>query len=385
MKKQIGIALAVLILAALACNLPWQNTPEPTEETAVPHSTEGETETETATVEATGETPEVTVEAAGLPSPIVYYAAPELVVLNPLDGAELMRLPAANFGFAGNGGVTGNGVFYIDSDYTQAYRVGFDGVMQELPFLNPDGGSFEGVILPSPDGTRVAQGAVLNFTAAGSDNQLKIVNIDGTGEQILVGETGLDQPIRPTPIKWSADGLALYYMNVIEGIEDFGGLDLQKVDLATGSVETIFPDSGGLTSISVSPGEAYAARAVSGEPLSIVIRDLAAGVNQTVSLPAQYKQAWQMIWAPDDSALLVTLGLGNWEADEYSVIRIDPVTLGFESLIADDSTLPRAVAWQMPETIWFNDRDGALWRMDAETLATTMELAGDAPVISISR
>jgi hypothetical protein len=82
---------------------------------------------------------------------------------------------------------------------------------------------------------------------------------------------------------------------------------------------------------------------------------------------------------------LVTLGLGNWEADEYSVIRIDPVTLGFESLIADDSTLPRAVAWQMPETIWFNDRDGALWRMDAETLATTMELAGDAPVISISR
>jgi hypothetical protein len=385
MNKKVGLAIIVLILAGLACNLPWQSTPTPTEEAPASHSTEMETETAAAKTAETEEVPDVTAAPSGLPSPIVFHAAPELVVLNPLDGAELMRLPAANFGFAGNGGVSGNGVFYVNSDYDQAYRVGFDGVQQELSFLNPGGGSFAGVILPSPDGTQIAQGAVLNFTAEGSDNQLKTVNVDGTGELVLVAETGLEQPLRPTPVKWSADGAALYYMNVIEGIEGFGGLDLLKVDLTTGGVEMIFPDSGGLTSTSVSPGETYAARAVSGDPLSIVIRDLAAGVDQTVSLPAKFKQAWQMVWAPDDSALLVTLGLGMREADENSVARIDPKTLDIKFLISDDPTLPRAVAWQVPETIWFNDRDGALWRMDAVSLATTPVVPSDARVISISR
>lgn len=385
MNKKLIYVMGVLILAALACNLPWQNMPEPTEETVVPHSTEMETETKAPTVDETEETPTITPAVSDLPLPIVYYAAPDLVALDPLDGTELMRLPASNFGFAGDGGVTGNGVFYVNSDYDQAYRVGFDGVQQELAFLNPGGDSFAGVILPSPDGTQIAQGAVLSFTAEGGDNQLKTVNTDGTDERILVAETDLDQPLRPTPIKWAADGSALYYMNVIEGIEGFGGLDLLKVDLATGSVETIFPDSGSLTSTSVSPGETYAARAASGDPLSIVIRDLAAGVDQTVTLPAIFKQAWQMVWAPDDSALLVTLGLGNWEADEYSVARIDTKTLDLEFLISDDPTLPRAVAWQTPETIWFNDRDGALWMMDAVTVATTTVVSADARVISISR
>lgn len=378
----------VLILATLACSLPGQGTPGPTAtvETTVPHSTEIATETETASTdtEAAGETPAITAEVPDLPVPVVYHAAPELVALDPLDGTELMRLPAANFGLAGYGGVTGNGVFFIDSDYTQAYRVGFDGTLQELTFLNPDGGSFEGVILPSPDGARVAQGAVLDFTAEGS-SQLKVVHSDGTGERVLVQETARDQPVRPTPIKWSQDGQWLYYMNVIEGVEGFGGLDLLRVDLATGRVETIFPDSGCLCSTSVSPGDVYAARAVAGEPLSIVIRDLAAGTDRTVTLPAKFKQAWQMVWAPDASALLVTVGLGNWEADEYSVIRMDPVTLALETLIADDPSLPRAVAWQVPETIWFNDRDGALWRMDAETLTTTTLFASDARLVSISR
>ncbi|MCB2210108.1 hypothetical protein KQH62_04350 [bacterium] len=385
MNKKLVFVIGVLILAALACNLPWQNTPEPTEDTAVPHSTEMETET-AAPVETETETPTtVTVEPSALPLPIVYYAAPDLIALDPLDGSDLLRLPAANFGFAGYGGVSGNGVFYVNSDYDQAYRIGFDSVQQELTFLNPGGDSFAGVILPSPDGTQIAHGEVLSFTAVGSDNQLKTVNLDGTGEQILVAETGLEQALRPTPIKWSADGTALYFMNVIEGIEGFGGLDLLKVDLGTGSVETIFPDSGSLTSTSVSPGETYAARAVAGDPLSIVIRDLAAGTDQTVTLPARFRQAWQMVWAPDDSSLLVTLGLGMRESDEYSVARIDPKTLDLEFLISDDPTLPRAVAWQVPETIWFNDRDGALWMMDAVSLGTTTVVAADARVISISR
>lgn len=376
-KNKIWLAGLSLILAVMACGLPGQATETPTaEDIAIPHSTEivpTEIETDSA---ATGEAPD-------LPLPIVYVDSEEFVVLDPADGAELMRLSAPGLGYGGNGGVSGNGVFYLNSDYTDAFRVGYDEVVQGLPFLNPDGGYFEGVILPSPDGLKVAQGAVLSFEASGSQVQLKVVNVDGTDERVLLDLT-LDQPLRPNPLKWSADGESLYYMNVIEGIEGYGGLDLYKVTIETGLSEQIFPEASGLVSTSVSPHEMYAARAVSGEPMGIVIRDLAGGTNQTVTLPDTYRQAWQMVWAPDDSALLVTVGQGMWESDAYSVAKIDMATLEVSYLVVDDVNLLRAVAWQAPETIWLNDGDGTLWRMDAADLTLTM-VAADAWAIPISR
>jgi hypothetical protein len=381
-KNKILLAGLSLIFALMACGLPSQGaeTPPP-EETPLPHTTDvipTETETELETeIAATGEAPNP-------PLPIVYAVSDQLVVLDPSDGTELMRLSAPGLSLGGDTRVAGNGVFYLNADYTNAYRVSYDDVLQELLFLNADGGYFEGVILPSPDGTRIAQGAVLTFDASGGRVQLKVVNIDGTGEAILLDQT-LDQPLRPTPLKWSADGETLYYMNVIEGIEGYGGLDLYKVAVDTNTSEQIFPEAGGLVSTSVSPNETYAARAVAGEPMAIVIRDLASGTNQTVTLPDKYRQAWQMVWAPDESALLVTLGLGMFmEGDAYSVIKIDLATLDVTYLVTDDMNLLRAVAWQVPETIWFNDTDGTLWRMDAETLTLTM-VAADAWVFPISR
>ena len=91
-----------------------------------------------------------------------------------------------------------------------------------------------------------------------------------------------------------------------------------------------------------------------------------------------------MVWAPDDSALLVTLGQGMWETDAYSVIKIDMASLEVSYLVTDDPSLMRAVAWQVPETIWFNDREGTLWRMDSADLTLTM-VAADAWALAISR
>ncbi|MBG0770569.1 MAG: hypothetical protein H0S82_02620 [Anaerolineaceae bacterium] len=382
MKNKAWLAGLILVLALSACSLPTQTVDTPTEEeTAVSHSTE-EDATEVITEVATEDT--TATEAPELPLPIVYGSGEELVVLDPATGAEINRLSAPGFGFGGNGGVSANGVFYVDSDYQNAYRVGLDGVVQELSFLNPDGGYFEGVILPSPDGSKIAQGAVLSFDASGSQVQLKVVNVDGTGEQILV-DTTLDRPLRPTPLKWSEDGETLYYMNVIEGIEGYGGQDLIKVDVATGVSETIFTAGGSLVSTSVSPNEVYAARAISGEPMGIVLHDLVTGVEQTVTLPATYRQVWQMVWAPDESALLVTVGLGMFmEGDAYSVLRIDLATLETSYLVMDDANLLSAVAWQVPETIWFLDMDSTLWQMDAGDLTLTM-VAADARFIAISR
>ena len=380
MKNKAWLAGLILVLALSACSMPTQAVETPTEEeTAVAHSTEEvATETEMAT-----EAPAAT-EALESPLPIVYGAGEELVVLDPSTGAEINRIAAPGFGYGGNGGVSENGVFYVDSDYQNAYRVGFDGVVQELLFLNPDGGYFEGVILPSPDGSKIAQGAVLSFDASGSQVQLKVVNVDGTNEQILVDLT-LDRPLRPTPLKWSADGETLYYVNVIEGIEGYGGQDLIKVDIATGVSETVFPAAGGLVSTSVSPNEVYAARAVSGEPMGIVLHDLATGVEQTVTLPDGYQQVWQMVWAPDESALLVTVGQGMFvEGDAYSVLRIDMTTLETSYLVVDDANLLSAVAWQALDTIWLLDTNSTLWKMGAGDLTLTM-VAADARFIAISR
>ncbi|QRN83337.1 hypothetical protein JR338_00855 [Chloroflexota bacterium] len=380
MKNRAWLVGLILILALSACSLPTQTVETPTvEETSVAHSTEEiVTETEVATETAAA------TEGPELPLPIVYGVGEELVVLDPATGAEINRIAAPGFGYGGNGGVTENGVFYVDSDYQNAFRVGFDGVVQELLFLNPDGGYFEGVILPSPDGSKIAQGAVLSFDASGSHVQLKVVNVDGSGEQILVDLT-LDRPLRPTPIKWSADGETLYYMNVMEGIEGYGGQDLFKVYLDTSMREQTFPETSPLVSTSVSPNETYAARAVPGDPTGIMIRDLVNLTNQTVTLPDKYKQVWQMVWAPDESALLVTVGLGMFmEGDTYSVIKIDMTTLELSYLVTDDVNLLRAVAWQVPETIWFQDTDSTLWMMNAGDLTLTM-VALDARFVPISQ
>ncbi len=130
------LVVLILVLSLSACSYPTQAVETPTlDETSVAHSTEEivtETEVATETTAATA--------APELPLPIVYGVGEELVVLDPATGAEVNRLAAPGFGYGGNGGVTENGVFYVDSDYQNAFRVGFDGVVQELLFLNPDGG-----------------------------------------------------------------------------------------------------------------------------------------------------------------------------------------------------------------------------------------------------
>lgn len=382
MKNKAWLAGLFLVLALLACSLPTQATETPTEEeTSVAHTTEEiateeETEVVAETVAAT-ETPEQ-------PLPVVYGSGDELVVLDPVTGAEINRLSAPEFGIGGKGGVSANGIFYIDYGYLNAHRVGYDNVLQELLFLNPDGGYFEGLILPSPDGLQVAQGAIMGYDPSGSHVQLKVFNVDGTEERILLDKT-LDQPLRPTPIKWSADGEILYYTNVVEGIEGYGGLDLYKVYLDLNASEQIFPEASRLVSVSVSPNETYAAQAIPGDPAAIMIRDLENATNQTVTLPDKYKQVWQMVWAPDDSAMLVTVGQGMFvEGDAFSVIRIDPTTLELSYLVVDDPNLLSAVAWQALETIWLVDRDSTLWKMNSGDLTLTM-VAANAQVIGISR
>jgi hypothetical protein len=161
-------------------------------------------------------------------------------------------------------------------------------------------------------------------------------------------------------------------MNVIEGVEGFGGTDLYRVRIDSGVREEIFDDLNCLCSTSVSPNDSTAVRFMQHGTPVMVLKDLATGEEAFVSFPGKYLQAWDIVWAPDSSALIVTMGLGNWEADAYSVIRVDLDSLAQTFLITDDSRLLRAVVWPVMETVWLNDTAGNLWRMNPSTLDLTL-------------
>ena len=388
MKKRMVLVFLALILASMACNLPWEVTPETISETTTPelHSMEP-----SATVEATptDEPSDVSGTEEPAPLPIVYgdrttFPA-TLVVLDPVDGTEIMRLDAPDFGYGGVGGVTESGVFYIDQNYQTAYHVAFDGTVQELSYLNDGGEYFEGIIFPSPDGTKVAHGFVMYMDAVSSPiSQLIMFNFDGSDETVLVYETPPEHALRPEPIKWASDHSALYYINVIEGIEGYGGLDLYKIDLVAGTRETIFEADHTLCSTSVSPDETMAIRVYKNDPLTLVIHDFETGIEQSVVFPSGYFQSWRIVWAPDSSEVLVNLSLGEWENDQYSVIRVNPHTLDYDFIIQDDPNLLHAAAWQSLETIWLNDGEGTLWMMDAESLVI-FEVARNAWLVPVNR
>ncbi len=388
MKLRLFVIVVVLALSVLACNLPGGSEPSPEPPlTAIPTPTM-EPAADSALPTSTEAVPLATVSMEGAPPlPIVYgdrtVVPNQVVLLNPLDGTPISRLDAPELGWGGNGGVAENSLFYIDADYETAYRLTFSGVRQELLFLNPDGGYFEGVLLPSPDGLRMAVGSVLSFDASGAHVRLSVINIDGTGEKILIDEILPERPTRPTPIKWSEDGQSLFYMNVIEGVEGFGGTDLLRVDIDSGIREKIFADLNCLCSTSVSPDDSMAVRFMQHGTPVMVLKDLATGEEQFVSFPGKYLQAWDIVWAQDSRALIVTLGLGNWEADAYSVIKVDLDSLEQTFLITDDPRLLRAVVWPIMETIWLNDTDGNLWRMDSSTLNLTLT-ASEAWIIPSS-
>jgi hypothetical protein len=392
MKIKLIIISLVLVITAFSCNLPGSGmiTETPAVVTSEPHSLESTPTSTKPPVEMPAETTPVS-EVTPQPAPalpVVYgnrtVDPAEVVLIDPGDGTELQRISAPGLGYGGFGGASRSSVVYVEEDFQKVYHLLFDGTLQELDFLNPEGEVLDGVFLPSPDGLRIAHGAVLSFDPSGDHVQLVVVNIDGSGEQILVDEHQTDRLTRPTPIKWSTDGDHLYFMNVFVGVGGYGGTDLHRVEIATGSSEILLADQNCLCSTSVSPDEARAVRAVKDDHLSLVIKNLDTGVEERLDFPTTYTETWEMVWAPDSSALLVTLGLGDWEADQYSLAKVDMESLEISFLFTEDDRLMRPMAWHVMETIWLNDRDGNLWRMDAASQALTL-VATDAWVIPYSQ
>ena len=311
---------------------------------------------------------------------------PQLTAVDPATGEAQVIISAPGLVEGGLQWVAGNYVFYLDEELQLVKRVAFDNTLIELPFVNPSGEFFEGQILPSSDGERIAWGTYAFEPNPNGDNhnQLKVANVDGTGEQIVMDRRLQDESILPTPLGWSPDGQFLYFSNVPYGIGGYilfrGGPDLQQVDLATGAMTEILPDMGCLCPMSLSPDGSTVAYIGGLEPLELVLHEVTTGAERRAPLEAGYRQAGSIVWSPDGKLLMLTMAIGNFEQQEkeaFSVVRLDAATLTQTVLIRDDALLLETVMWPVAETVWLNDIAGRAWRMEAQSGALTpSEVAG---------
>jgi len=287
---------------------------------------------------------------------------------------------APGIGWVQEFGAGGDAIFYVNEGMTSLFRVAFDGSLMDLAFAHPGGGLFDAVILPSPDGQKIAWGSAMNMDATGVDVIMKIANIDGTGIQTLI-DTHLAESRRPSPFKWSNDGNYLYYSNIPYGIGGYilfyGGPDLIRINLATLAEETILPDGQCLCAMALSPDESKVARITRDAGSAVLtVHDIMNNTDETFSFPAKYTQAGGIVWAPDGNSLMLTLAIGDMDNEAFSVVKVDLVTLTTSYFLTDDVRCIRTREWSAADVVWLSDIDYNVYRMDANTGALTLHAPG---------
>ena len=298
---------------------------------------------------------------------------PQVSLVDALSGKLVKSFPTAGLDNYYNALAVDESLFYTNQDNTQVIKADFNGKEIELKFLNPGGEFFDGVFLPSPDGKKIAWGA-LNQVQTNQGSQvhyvLKIANVDGTAEKILLEKT-VEIPERPMPLFWSADGEAFYFSLMPYGIGGYmlfgGGPDLRKVDLKTGKISDILPRHPGFAAMGLSPDESTLAYIIMGEKHSLYLRDVATGKEKTIRLPDPYLQGGSVYWAPDGKSLVLGLALGNPEKEAFRVVRVDAGTLAMTDVIQDDPRQLRPVLWPVQDMLWLNDGDNQAWRFEFST------------------
>jgi len=301
-------------------------------------------------------------------------------VADPASGATLTTFSVAGLAEWHGQWVGGDSVFYLDDANQVVHRVGFDGQVTDLPAVNSGGPTFEGAFLPSPDGARMAWGTSVFApgNAAGDTHiQLKVANVDGSGEQTVLDEWLKDESILPTPMAWSPDGKSLYFSRVPYGIGGYilfwGGPNLYRADLTTGLIAEVLPEQGCLCAMAISPDGSTLAYMPGYDPIKLVLRDLSTGVERATDVDAAHMQAGSVLWSPDGKSLVYTMALSNPDKEAYSIVRVDAATLAQTPLVQDDARLLETVAWTDANTVWLNAATaaGGVWRMDATTGAVT--------------
>ena len=283
-----------------------------------------------------------------------------------IDAPDLSPLSAIHVG--------GPFVFYSDQLNQIVRQVSFNGEATELPFISAGGPDF--YFLPSPDGSQVAWGTTAFDPGGGTASRItfNIANSDGSNAKIVLDETLQDVSILPQPVQWSADGRYVYYTDLPYGIGGYilfgGGPDLKRINVETGEITEILPDTGCLCAMSVSPdGETVAVIKGIG-PLEVVLHHIETGSERKAQIDEGHLQAGNILWSPDGATLIYTMAVSNFEnpdAEQFAIVRVDAATLEQTSLVPDNDSLYNALLWPTPETIWANDKNGNGWMIDAAT------------------
>lgn len=316
---------------------------------------------------------------------------PTVSGVDPATGESNFVLAAPNLRAVYRHWATAAAFFYLDGKTQGLRRIGYDGSIGELPFVNSGGAFFEGDYLPSPDGLRVAWGTSL-FDATGTQGdthiQLKVANIDGAGETLWLDQWLKDESLLPLPMAWSPDGRYLYFSNMLYGIGGYilfsGAPDLQRLDLTTGEVVEVLADRGCLCPMAFSPDGGTLAVIEGIEPLSLVLVTMETGVRRQLNLPGGYLQAGDIVWSPDGGALALTMARSNPDNEAYTTVHLDVQSLDLTTLIPDDLRLLTTAAWLDPDVIWLNDVGGAAWTYNLST-ATLDQWPGIGQVVRLVR
>jgi hypothetical protein len=315
----------------------------------------------------------------------------QLSVVDPASGSVQESFTASLMGEIYNVIAAADAVFYIDSTNTKIRWAGFDGSSGELAFINPGGRFFQGRILPSPDGKRIAWTLIADQSGESNHNILKIANKDGSGEVVLLDEVSTP-PVAWTPIRWSEDGQWLYFASIPYGIGGYilfsGILDVRRMPVQGGSVEVILPELSLMGDAVISPDDstlAYIRSAYGQNPdvmiMELVLQDITSGNSRAMKLPAGYLQVGAITWSPDSQSLALALAVGNWDIEAYTVLRVDAQTLASQTLLDMDKRLLQPVLWPLADSLWLKDFIGDAMFLDLTT-GTLTQPAGSQSVLS---
>jgi hypothetical protein len=165
-----------------------------------------------------------------------------------------------------------------------------------------------------------------------------------------------------------------------DGCDLFGAdLNLRRLSLDDGSVSETPIQAG--SGVSLSPDAAFAAYLTGDRSMpEIVIHDLVTDELRSAALGVgeDYWEAGDVVWAPDGSALMLTVdhnGCGPPEDTARSIVRVDVASLEQQTLIDHSDRLFRTRSWPEMDRVLLSERDGSSWWMDA----ATGEIIGPGP------
>lgn len=125
------------------------------------------------------------------------------------------------------------------------------------------------------------------------------------------------------------------------------------------------------TSPSTSPDKRTAVYSAGGNPLAIVLRDVASGTERRLILEGgtQDAQAGSFVWSDDSSVLMLTLVVHPCDPAHwlYSIVRVETATMTQKTLIRNQTRVVKTVRWKAPAIVWLEDANGNTWMIDAET------------------